>query len=405
MKKFFKKAVSVILTFITIFAVCPSVFATDSYVSDETVYEYYGELTLGWNNVWEDNNLVDGTYCIDDLYVYYSFSVPESGYYCLHYGTPHTEMNADIDGAIYFNKRNPFDYSTKKLFYLEKGNYKLLIDVYCSVVDVNFYFDFLGESVTDISFNHDLLLDCDFYYSYDSFDNKHYINTEADAAITFSSGKIYDFENGSLFGTMKNSPVEGSNDMIIDFHNRSFNVTANVHSVSHYIKDVEISNIENYYSNVLKYYNDVKPDFPYGEEVTITFKDGTTQSFEYNYTYLTVTMPNGQDYPFDILFDYDPYSDSFEDGACLYLVTIGYATVKEYRFDGKPASFTENLNSLKEQYDYCLSEFTYYLKEAVGSFGNPQKSVMCFAECALCVLNMLIEFCVFFCYYTMFRFL
>ncbi|MBE6772348.1 MAG: hypothetical protein E7547_09445 [Ruminococcaceae bacterium] len=398
-----KKAVSVLFALIIIVSCATVSFAEAGiYEFNGKEYEYYGELSGGRNIVWEYNNRVDEKDEITDLYVYYSLNIPADGYYFLHYGTPHTDMRAEIEGETSFDERGEFSYFIERLFYLEKGDYKLLIDVYYSAADVFFYSDYLGEKITDISFNHDLLLDYDLDYY--NLDGQYYVESSADATITFSSGKTYNYEDGILSGTMNTKPIEGANNMVIDFCDQRFSVTANVYSASYYIKDLEISNIEDYFLKNTEFYNNVEESFPYGENITVTFNDGTIQCFEY-IDYSRITLPNGQEYPLKIDVYYNPYFDNSENSACSFDVKIGYITIKEIYFNGTKVSFAENLKRLKSETDYYISDFVYFFGEGVKAFENKEEFDSYFMSCFRCVFEIWINYFDFFYYYTMFRFI
>lgn len=349
---------------------------------EDTNYEYAGEFSLGRQTVkeveWGDE--------ISNYYVYYSFIAEHDGCYSFTYNEMHNSTWYCV-----CNKQNydemPYTYSLDfseqnltKIYYLEAGEYFFFVGLYWSMVDVNITAEYFGEKVSQIKFKHDLLLDCDcFYYRYS--DSETNLKIDATATIFFDSGKTFDFGNNricdgynqsdSLDAVIASESVEGENRITIFFLNQQIETTATIHTLSYYVKDVEVSNIDYYLENAVEYYNYYDIEYPYGETVTVTFNDGTSDSFvlsEYvNQNH--VTFPNGQKYAV-YFWCYDTYE---LDGFNGYLeVDICYYTVKEFKLNGQKASFSENVRVFNEENKRLINNIGHSLKCAKSSWDNTE---------------------------------
>lgn len=338
-----KTKIKIILSFFLALTIALSyTCAVFAYTDNHTESEYicYGELAEGQNTIWEyDWPKQD---MIEDLYVYYSFTTPEDGYFLLGYGTPHTDMYAQIYNEYDYIETEFNYYGVHRIYYLKKGEHKLIVDIYNSLVDVNIYAEYLGEKITDISFNYEQLLDYDLEwygtegnYSFDSY---------ADATITFSSGKTYEFSEGMLEGTTDSNPIDGKNNVTVEFLNQKIDSTVTVYPASHYVTDVELSNAEYYTENTVENYNYLEKEYPYGETVTLTFSNGTTQIVEYTPSSTYIEFPNGQYYELEIYYDTD--SNIFTPNTHQLEICLGYNCVlKEYEINGSKATLAENIKS------------------------------------------------------------
>ncbi len=361
-------------------------------------YIYRGEISYGWTEVCERPS-----FSTEDLYIYYTFNAPEDGYYLFGYGTPHTSMWA---GILDVNNTEPdfaetiYDYyAVDKIYYLSKGIYNFVIDIYSTAEDVNIQSEFLGKDITDISFNYDQLLDYDLYW-YGS-ENDYYFNSYADATITFSSGKIYEFNDGVLEGATNSEPVEGKNDVTVYFLDKEIPTFVMVYPVSHFISDAEISNVEYYLGNGVEYYNRLEKEYPYGEAITVTFADGTKQIVEYKTSQEWVTLPNGQEY--EIYVGYDTEHHSFNRNTYHLKIYLGFnCVIKSYNTDISKVTFIENIKALHEDNKVPLNEIFENMKLMFKSAGNEEELMWCFENLIFGLLEIYINCYDFFHYYTMF---
>lgn len=380
-----KSFISLFLSFIIIVGIS-TVNAFSAYETierEDTNYEYAGEFSLGRQTVkeveWGDE--------ISNYYVYYSFIAEHDGYYSFTYNEMHNSTWYCVCGKQNYDEM-PYTYSLdsseqnlSKIYYLEEGEYFFFVDLYWSMVDVNITAEYFGEKVSEIKFKHDLLLDCDcYYYEYSDSEANFIIN--ANATIVFDSGKTFDFGNhemcdcyynlsDSLNAAISSEPVEGENTITICFLNQKIETTATVHTLSYYIKDVEVSNIDYYLENAVEYYNYYDIEYPYGETVTVTFKNGTSESFIYS-NYLNcnyVNFPNGQKYCLNF-WCFDEYYLADFNG---YLqVDICYNTVKEFKFNGQKASVSENIKALNEENKRLANNILHSLECAKNSWNDAE---------------------------------
>lgn len=379
-----KSFISLFLSFMMIVGIS-TVNAFSAYETierEDTNYEYAGEFSLGRQTVkeveWGDE--------ISNYYVYYSFIAEHDGYYSFTYNEMHNSTWYCVCGKQNYDEM-PYTYSLdsseqnlSKIYYLEEGEYFFFVDLYWSMVDVNITAEYFGEKVSEIKFKHDLLLDCDcFYYPYP--DSKSNMKIDANATIIFDSGKTIDFGNNeicdgynqsdSLDAVISSEPVEGENTITIFFLNQQIETTATVHTLSYYIKDVEVSNIDYYLENAVEYYNYYDIEYPYGETVTVTFKNGTSDSFVFS-TYSSnnfVTFPNGQKYAVDF-WCFDSYYLGDFNG---YLrVDIFYNTIKEFKLNGQKASVSENIKALNEENKRLANNILHSLECAKNSWNDAE---------------------------------
>lgn len=277
----------------------------------------------------------------------------------------------------------------EKIYYLDEGEYNFVIDIYSSAEDVNIYSEYLGEEITGITFDYDQLLDYDFDWHRDN--DEYTFDSVADATIAFSSGKTFAYTDGTLTGTLDSEYADGINNIQIEFFDSFIPSTATVYPASHYIADVELSNVDYYLENSIEYYDDCAGIYPYGETITVTFTDGSTQQFEYNrYGNHYVTLSNGQQYR--IYIDYY-LASPFDKNKCRMKISVGYITLKEYCFTGKKASFPENLKVLFEKSKYIFEEsaelfkFSFTNLDLSDLSNTVEDSLNAVANAALNLLN------------------
>lgn len=349
-----------------------------------TYYEYAGEFGLGRQTVkeveWNDE--------ISDYYVYYSFVAEHDGYYSFAYGEMHQSTYFSVCSKQNYDAEMPYTYCrdyfgqwSSKIYYLEAGEYFCFADVYESLIDVAIFAEYLGEKVSEIKFNHDLLLDCDCFYDSNDYSVTNF-KIDANATIVFDSGKTLDFGNieiyeghnrsDSLNAVIASEPIEGENFVTIFFFNQQIETTVTIHTLSYYVNDVDVSNIDYYLENAVEYYNYYDIEYPYGETVTVTFNNGTSDSFVFStFGYENfVTFPNGQKYSVD-LWHFGTYD--FADFNGYMRVYICYNTMKEFQINGSKASFSENIRALNESNKYFFEKILYYWERAKSSRNNTEE--------------------------------
>ncbi len=399
----FKKLLSLILSAAIIVCSFTTAFATDGILEiGGYEYIYRGELSYGWTEVCERPS-----FSTEDLYIYYTFNAPEDGYYLFGYGTPHTSMWAgitDINTGTEpdYEETIRYYYAVNKIYYLEKGSYNFVIDIYSTAEGVNIQSEFLGKDIIDISFDYEQLLDYDLYW-YGSEENYSFVSY-ADATISFSSGKSYSFSDGILEGVRNSEPVEGKNDVTVYFLDKEISTFVTVYPVTHFISDAEISNVEHYLENGVEYYNYLEKEYPYGETITVTFTDGTKQTVEYKTSREWVTLPNGQEY--EIYVVYDTEYGYFNRNTYHLQIRVGYdCVIKSYDINNSKATFIENIKALHEDNKEPLNEFSENIKPMFKSLGDKEAFLWYFGNVIVNFLVICTNYNDFFRYYAMFSFI
>ncbi len=419
MTKKVKSFISLFLVFLMI-AGASTVNAFSAYETierEDTHYKYAGEFGLGRQTV-KDVEWGDET---SNYYVYYSFVAEHDGYYSFSHNIMHNGTDFYVCDKQRYDAELPYTYTMDsidqnltKIYYMEAGEYFFFVDLYWSIVDVNIFAEYLGEKVSEIKFKHDLLLDCDCYY-YDYSDSETNFIIDANVTIVFDSGKTLDFRNTDVYGgyykdsdslnaLIESEPVEGENELTIFFFNQQLKTTVTIHTLSYYISDVEVSNIDYYLENAVEYYNYYDVEYPYGETVTVTFKNGTSESFVFS-TYASnnfVTFPNGQKYNVSF-WCFDTYE---LDGFSGYLqVDVCNDTIKEFKLNAQKVSFFENINLLRDENEYFLNEMLQYLKCALNSWGDTESLNIFLSEAIISFMNISNNLSDFLGYYLTFSFL
>lgn len=362
MKKFLKRILCVFVVAVMAF----SPISSFAFELDGDEYIYAGELTEGQNyffsNVWDEDFI--------DINFYCSFTAENDGYYGFDYGHMHSYVEGDV-----YSKDSPdakveyeytfYDeeyYSETRLYYLAAGEYYFAgFSNYPD--DMTIFFDSLGESMTAVSFDHELMYGYDFF---ESEDGGNYVYTETRTDIVFSSGESFTIGSPSLNGRLESEFKEGENNATFEFLGKSLPSVMSVYKIDYFISDVEINSVEKYLDSVVEYYNGYDYIYPQGEIATVTFTDGTTNSFDINPGLYGdyVLFPNGEHYYCDIYFDF--YGLNNVD----LVISFDEAEVKRYEHKIKRASvaenaklFTENskiyVENSEEHFDYAVENFDW----------------------------------------------
>ncbi len=388
----FKKLLSLFLSVAIIFCSFSTVFATENLIDDK--YICYGDLTEGENKIWTYSWQEDE---VRNLFVYYTFTMTEDGYFYLHYGTPHTSMTATVQNENDYYETVFQDYHTRRIYKLEKGDYKLIVDVIDSCVDVKIHAGCLEGDITDISINYDVIDEVDFErWSDNQFE------CYADSTFTFSSGKTYHFTDGKLSGTIDSEFNHGKNDITIDFLSSQIKSTATIYPISHYIENAEILNLEECCNKTIEYFDYAEFYYPTVGKVRVTFTNGTEKIITTNEH---ISLANGQEYPVDLYYYYNKYFSNLGKGKCELSITIGSEPIKIYYFNGTKASFAENLNVLKEEINFLNNRSLNELKAVFENPNDPKKTMLHLENSYLYLLSCFLPIFDFCFYYSIFAFL
>lgn len=256
---------------------CTSAFAAepadtlawDYYGWETFYYDYAGTLTTG------DNAFTSPD---DTYYCYFVFDAPESGYYSIGFtdyaldgwiGVPdRIEDGIAYDEAPCMGERNENDIYLP-VFKLEKGENIIGLDTTNLIINKTFNITFLGDSIESVTINDTLIINHNIY-NYDNF-----YEIYAETTITFSEGKQINLT--CISGHINDEIKPGKNIVPAEILGENKEIEINVHLISDIIKNVEISNIEDY-TNAKVYYDGFDAYHPSGETFTFTLSDGTTKS-------------------------------------------------------------------------------------------------------------------------------
>lgn len=332
---------------------------------DGAEYIYAGELAEGMNNFFE-NTLWEERY--DEIDFYCTFTAEIDGYYGFGFGHMHCYIEGDVYADDGMKTKQEYEYQyydeeyyhETRLYYLTAGEYYFAGKSY-SKRDTHLYFDSLGESMTAVSFDRELMYGYDFFESYDG-NNCVYTETRTD--IVFSSGESFTIGRPLISGKLESDFKEGENKITFEFSGKSLPSVATVYKVSHFVADVEINNVEKYLDSVVEYYNGCDYIYPEGETVTVTFADGTTNSFEIRYESNDnyILFPNGEGYYCEIYYEYYGLNKGN------LIVRFDEAVVKEYEYSGRKATFAENAKKFADDSRLIVEESSEVFNYAVENF-------------------------------------
>lgn len=359
MKKTLKSIIAALLATLTMFSGVTAFAAANTenqlewdFYGETYHYDYAGELKEGENEI-----VYDGS-----DYIYYTFDVQNTGYYSMTYDYRdadfYIEIPQKVENSIAYNTISSMNYGENhisgSLFYLEKGEQIIGLDIYYVSDATKLTVDYLGEEITSIdTTKEDLILGSDIYCYNDEIEGYLY-EIASDINITFSSGKSitkYYFD-----GSIENKIKKGENIITIWICDKKYNLNVNVELVTDYIESVEISNIEDYLY-FKSYYNSFDYPEPFGETLTVTFKDGTTEEVSIGIDD-NFTLPNGSEVWFGFGF-------TFENDKPFFDVYIADTIVKSYECTEIQADFNENKDKLNSNIISLINDASYYIRRAM----------------------------------------
>lgn len=348
------------LSFILIFAI---VFSTTQFAIVANGYNYLGEIKEGTTTIYRED-IKSSEHCLN--FSLYKFSAPYDGYYLFEHGGPEGYIWGYLEhksGDFVFDliQTESEDNATQQIYYLDKGEYDFNVELASFEGTLDIYTEYLGESVTDITFDYELIEDCDFHEWKD--ENTYCFKMYADATIHFPFNKEFVLKNGKLSGTLTSKFVEGENEIIIDFMDQQILSSVTVYPVSHYVTDAQLSNAEKYTENVYVYYNGEYHinKYPYGETVTVTFSDGSTACSAYSYINSLVVFPNGHDYRAYVRYDVGAV------GRNTLQIWIENTLIREYKLNSTKALFKNNVDLFVQE---CMCHMQDFVDTLVYSIEN-----------------------------------
>ncbi|MBR4858259.1 MAG: hypothetical protein IKU08_03650 [Clostridia bacterium] len=357
MKRTLKTLLALMLAAVTVMT-CTAAFAAEEngkllweYYDSEYTYDIAGEITTGVNTLTSPE---------DSYYFCYEFNVEESGYYTIGFSDHRFDgwigIPEEINGFTAKNEAEYLFYSgygepSKYTYKLDEGKTYICFDAYTQFENEEFEIIYQGETVESIEYEGSLLLNRDIYFYDETCD------IYADASVTFSSGNTTIFSY--ICATAPDEYKEGTNTFRYSYFGESVDFEADVIFITEIIKDVEISNLEDYL-NAKIYYDGHDMCLPVGETVTFTFSDGSkAESVYYEYGENYVTLPDGSEIYYYIYTLDDGYGN-----ITLYVDSAG-ETIKAFDCEETKASTDENLLTLLNNEKYNLSKVSKYIRQSL----------------------------------------
>ncbi|MBQ8763110.1 MAG: hypothetical protein IJZ07_03305 [Clostridia bacterium] len=370
MKNTVKKLLCTALAFIMAFAAIPA-FATEignKVLWDEGYDEpgFYDEYRYGGKLTEGKNHLTPFLAEEDSYYYYYEFTAAKSGYYYVDGGVCYGEFGDD--GILYYADL-PIECSVETddgcydIVYFEEGT----VIMGASFKDCERYYNeldveigYIDDEITDIIFDEkiveNLIINADITFFGDLFEIY-----DQDYIVVFSNGYEIEVESKSLYFTMKNEPVNGTNTVYATFAGYEKPTEATIYYIDYFVESVELSNVE-YYLNAYEFYNGRYGFTDYnGEEITVNYTDGTSDTFVYGRyedegqtRYITI---NGKKYFLGI---------SHSETNLILKVYIAGKTYAEYKCSPIKADVVSNRSYLMENLDWRWNRFVSDMESYVG---------------------------------------
>ncbi len=361
MKKNFKAIIAAMLAAVMAFGGV-SAFAADEneliwdYYGEYYYYDYAGELAVGENSF--DKSSPDP---------WFTFEVQTAGFYYLSYSPEEGDVSfvvpESFEGDMPYGDAGCFykwdDDISGFIYYLEEGKQIVAMDIYyfsdLSDSDIfNFNIEFYGEEITSLTVDETLILNYDLYLYEDSEENG--CSVETDVTIEFSSGNT---ATRYYVDCVYNSEiVAGKNTLTTTILGKEYPLEVDVMLISDIIETAEISNIGNY-TTIYEYYDGYSYTEPSDETLTVTYKDGTTDSVIID-SDEPLVLPNGKE------VWYGTSVDVYREKASLDVYVAGNI-VKSYDCTVVPVSASENFDELSRNNAHCLSSSSYYFRQALIS--------------------------------------
>lgn len=354
MKKKTLKAILAAALAVIMVIPCFSAFAANDtliwdFYGSEYEYDYAGEMTVGTTAIPADAT----------DYIWYSFDVPENGFYYIHY--QYTDMDAwfgipeEIEGASAYNEKSFISYAPDggdgTIYYLETGKTLVGFDLYYYGENATFETEFLGAEITEVKPQNDLIYNYDVYgYEYMG---EYVFEAETRFDITFSDGKTIPYY--FLTGKTDSEIVAGENTFKTEIAGKEYEFTANVYYITDYVESVEISNIEDYLY-VYEYYNGTDYNYPEYETIKVNFNDGKTYTVTINGDD-GIILPNGREVYYG--FDFNK-----EGGDYTFDVYVAGNLMASYDCEITTVSIEENIDQMTQTSQDYLSDAANYLRRA-----------------------------------------
>lgn len=212
-----------------------------------------------------------------------------------------------------------------------------------SVVNVEIsYYDY---EIADIVFENGDLENLVYGGDFRLSEGENKISIRSDIEVLFENGEKYFTEFGRLDFALNGEIAYGENKVTFNLADYSEEVTITVCYAMNYIQKIEITNLEKYLYSVRYYDGRIKSAFDNGalenETVTITYWDGTVETYSGLGNYGRIELPNGRFY--DVWLEALDKGDSVE-----FVVTVAGQILLARECSYRNATVIENLTSLNK---------------------------------------------------------
>ena len=266
--------------------------------------DYIGELKEGRNHITFE----------DDAEMYYvNFKAEKDGYYSFacdydsplgycYIAVPENSGNGEVSSFINYEG----DYHSGWLYHLEEGDNTLVVamshNFNADESDINV--KYIGEEITDVIIDESDLNNV--ILGYDETADGNIVLWQDQSAIeeglyanffivnfVFSDGTVYDSGKCALSYHIKDGQLkEGRNTAVFSFFGKNYEKEIYAHPITDYVKNIEISNLEQFASAKIGEEGFVY-DWPEEYEITVTYADGSKETFDGKTWDKTLEFDNG----------------------------------------------------------------------------------------------------------------
>lgn len=266
--------------------------------------DYTGELKEGRNHItFEDDSEIYYVNFNADKAGYYSFACDYNSPagYC-YIAVPESSDNGEINSFINVEG----NYHSGWLYHLKEGDNVLIVtkSQYFESDESDINAEYIGEEITDVVIDKEDL--DNIVLGYDEFADNNLVLSQIQSTdggmlyanffntkFVFSNGNTYDSGKTALNYRIKDGKLkEGKNTAVFTFFGKEYEKEITVHPITEYVKDIEISNLEQFAVAEIG-----EEGFVYGRpdeyEITVTYADGTKETFDGNTWDKTLNFDNG----------------------------------------------------------------------------------------------------------------
>lgn len=347
--------------------------------SGRETFNYGGKLQLGSNTVSPGKRSdISGNDGVMFDYVYYDFSVGQSGYYSIETTSDYynTCISQDIRNGVVYGDEEWFALDGDGFsIYLEEGNcifglvfYSYEWGLFNNDYNCELNIEFIAEEITDLQIEEECLEDIILgYHICTDYDEENTCGIPAKGKFIFNNGKEIGFDE-YLSVKYGDDIAPGENEITFVLPNYQKSYTVQIKTVEDYIKNIEVGNAD----DIAVVKETFVPDVVYSIdpeyfELILTMPDGTKKT-EYVDYYYDIELKGGK-----VLTVWCDYYQK-DDGNWYLTVEIGNKEYLSIPCEKIPASFSDNFilyqDGIIEYTLIMLDDLSYYFSEALDMFSG-----------------------------------